>query len=54
MSERPKEHGWKPCVAQATGGSNPPLSEEKKLDKGKLCHIRSLHESGVRKPTVKL
>lgn len=34
MSERPKEHGWKPCVAQATGGSNPPLSEEKSLVKG--------------------
>lgn len=29
MSERPKEHGWKPCVAQVTGGSNPPLSEKR-------------------------
>ncbi len=31
VSERPKEHGWKPCVAQVTGGSNPPLSEELNL-----------------------
>ncbi len=27
VSERPKEHGWKPCVAKATEGSNPSLSE---------------------------
>ena len=28
MSERLKEHAWKACVAQVTGGSNPPLSED--------------------------
>ena len=28
VSEWPKEHGWKPCVSQDTGGSNPPLSED--------------------------
>ncbi len=27
VSERPKEHAWNACVAQVTGGSNPPLSE---------------------------
>ena len=27
MSEWLKEHAWKACVAQVTGGSNPPLSE---------------------------
>ncbi len=26
VSEWPKEHGWKPCVAQATEGSNPSFS----------------------------
>ena len=27
VSEGPKEHGWKLCVAQATEGSNPSFSE---------------------------
>ncbi len=27
MSEGLKEHAWKACVVNATGGSNPPLSD---------------------------